>query len=178
MSEFEFLSVLISIVFGLALTHVLSGAVRSVYAGTSSEAHLVYAAFFIQVLILNWWVFFKWNKHAEWSFDTFLVLILWAMTHYVMAVSVYPPGASYNDHERRSCWFLWAFIATVLIDIAVTAIRGDLFRPWFYLPFVLHYIALSAIAIAANTPSVHRFVSWWFLSITVVWALLVRRLLS
>jgi hypothetical protein len=178
LSEFEFLSILISIVFGLALTHVLSGAVRSVYAGTASETHLVYAAFFIQVLILNWWVGFKWNTHAEWSFETFLILILWAMTHYVMAVTVYPPGSSDDDHDRRSWWFLWAFVAAVSMDIAVTAIRGDLFRPWYYLPFVLHYIALSVIAITINTPSVHRFVSWWFLSTIIVWAFLVRRLLS
>ena len=122
--------------------------------------------------------FFKWDNHGEWSFGLFLILILWAMTHYVMAVTVYPPGTSDIGHDRRSCWFLWAFVAAVLADIAVTWVRGDLFQPWFYLPFVLHYIVLSVTAITVNTPAVHRFISWWFLSITVVWALLIRRLLS
>ena len=169
---------LISIIFGLALTHVLSGAVRSVYAGFSTETHLVYAAFFIQVLLLNWWVFFKWHTELEWSFDRFLILTLWAMTHYVMAVSVYPPGQAEVDDDRRSSWFLWAFIAVAFADITITSMRGDLFRPWFYLPFVLHYVVLSLVAITVNTPTIHRFTSWWFLSITVIWALVVRRLLS
>ncbi len=178
MSEFEYLSVYLSIVFGLALTHVLSGAVQSVYRGTAGETHLVYTGFFVLVLVLNWWVGFSWSDHSQWSFDAFLVLILWAMAHYVMAVAVYPPGAADDDYERRTSWFLWAFVVVASLDIAVTAMRGDLFRPWYYLPFVLHYIGLSLAAIFVNTPSFHRFASWWFLASILTWSLLVRRFLT
>ena len=37
MTEFEFLFVLISLIFGLGLTHVLSGTMRHVYAGRATE---------------------------------------------------------------------------------------------------------------------------------------------
>ena len=43
MTEFEFLSVLISMIFGLGLTHVLAGTMRYVYAGRATELRLVNA---------------------------------------------------------------------------------------------------------------------------------------
>lgn len=45
MTEFEFLSVLISIIFGLGLTHVLTGSMRYIYARRATEARLVYSLF-------------------------------------------------------------------------------------------------------------------------------------
>ncbi len=178
MSEFEYLSVYLSIVFGLALTHVISGAVRSVYARTARGTHLVYSGVAVLMLILNWWVAFSWREQPHWSFDAFLALILWAMAHFVMAVALYPPRALDDDYERRTWWFLWAFTVVASLDIVVTGMLGDLSRPWYYLPVVLHWIGLSLLAIFVNTPSFHRFASWWFLASMVTWSLLVRRLLS
>jgi hypothetical protein len=45
MTEFEFLSVMISIIFGLGLPRVLAGTMRYIYAGRASELRLVYSLF-------------------------------------------------------------------------------------------------------------------------------------
>jgi hypothetical protein len=113
MSEFEFLCVLISIIFGLGLTHVLSGSLRYVLARRANETQLVYSLFTLIVLVLNWWVVFTWREHVDWSFDEFLVLLFWAISHYLTTITLYPPkeavAASFESHRH---WFLWSFSIT------------------------------------------------------------------
>jgi hypothetical protein len=44
MSEFEYLAVFISIIFGISVTHILAGVVRSIYRGEKNQTHNVLAA--------------------------------------------------------------------------------------------------------------------------------------
>jgi len=69
MSKFEFLAVFISIIFGLSLTHVLSGAMRSIYRGTFEQSHLVLTGFILIVLVLNWWMTFARSNQEIWTLD-------------------------------------------------------------------------------------------------------------
>lgn len=179
MTEFEFLSVLISMIFGLGLTHVLAGTMRYVYAGRATEERLVYSLFVLIVLVLNWWVIFTWRGHTQWSFDEFLVLVFWAISHYALTIALYPlDEVGYTDFGNHRNWYLWAFIVMAILDIAQTAMRGDVFHPWYYLPYVLHYIVLALVALFAGSRGVHRFASWWFLVSIVVWSLIARRFLE
>jgi len=180
MSEFEYLAVFISIIFGISVTHILAGAIRSIYRGERDQTHFVLTAFFFLVLILNWWTGFSWHDQEVWSFDLFLIIVLWSVTHYLAAITLYPPQAAGIEQpfEYRRNWFLWAFIAVAATDILQTAARGDLFTPWFYLPFVLHYIAVSLLAIFVNKSNFHRWMSWYLFLSTATWSLLVRRFLA
>jgi hypothetical protein len=179
MSKFEFLAVFVSIIFGLSLTHVLSGAMRSIYQRTFEQTHLVLTSFILIVLVLNWWMTFAWSGQEIWTLDLFLVMITWAISHYVVAITLYPPdtpdGPGFDD---RRAWFFGAFVAVTIFDILQTAARGDLFSPWYYLPFVLHLTVLSAIAIFFKSPLFHKILAWYFLIIMVSWSLVVRRFLE
>jgi hypothetical protein len=179
MTEFEFLSVMISIIFGLGLTHILGGSLSYIFSKRATETHLVYSAFALVVLVLNWWVVFIWHNHTNWSFDEFLVLVLWAISHYLIAITLYPPDeAAPSTFESHRNWFFWSFFGMTFFDMAQTAMRGDLFNPWYYLIFVLHYSAISLLAVFIKSRTVHRVISWWFLSSIVVWSLVVRRFLA
>lgn len=179
MTEFEFISVMISIIFGLGLTHILAGSISYIFAKRATETQLVYSAFALVVLVLNWWVIFIWRDHSNWSFDEFLVIVLWAISHYQMAITLYPPAeVAPTTFESHRNWFLWSFFGMTFLDIAQTAMRGDLFNPWYYLIFVLHYSAISLAAIFIKARGVQRAISWWFLCSIVVWPLVVRRFLT
>lgn len=179
MTEFEYLSVLISVVFGLGLTHILTGSIRAIYARRAGEIHLVYTAFVLVILVLNWWVAFDWRSHPNWSFDAFLLLVFWSISNFVLAITLYPPSAGGADgFDSHRHWFLWSFVVMALFDIAQTAMRGDLFQPWYYLPFVAHYIALSLVGIRFKHPLLQRGVAWWLLISILLWALFVRRYLA
>jgi hypothetical protein len=178
MSEFEFLSVLVSIIFGLGLTHALSGLFRMAYLRELTERRVLYTIWVFMVLVLNWWVFYGWRDYTAWSFEVFLLIVLWALSFYVLAITLYPPegttrasGTAWSEYRG----FHVAVAATVMLDIAWTALKGNLFTPWYYLPFVLHYVVLGYLAEVVRSHTFRRAVAWWYLLSIVAWALVVRR---
>jgi hypothetical protein len=179
MSKFEFLAVFVSIIFGLSLTHVLSGTMRSIYRQTFEQSHLVLTGFILMVLVLNWWMTFAWRDQEVWTLDLFLIMIAWAISHYVVAITLYPPDSPGGlGFEQRRAWFFGAFIAVTVTDIGQTAARGGLLNPPAYLPFVLHYAVLSTVAIFYKHPVFHKLLAWYFLISMSTWALVVRRFLE
>jgi hypothetical protein len=180
MSQFEYLAVFVSIVFGISVTHILAGVIRSIYRGRIDETHIVLTLFFFVVLILNWWTGYNWHDQEVWSFGLFLVIIVWSVTHYVGAITLYPPQTTGLSHplEYRRNWFLWAFIAVAATDMLQTAARGGLLDPWYYVVFVPHYIVVALIAIFVNKPTFHRWMAWYLLIITISWSFIVRRFLE
>jgi hypothetical protein len=55
--------------------------------------------------------------------------------------------------------------------------RGKLFTPWYYLPFVMHYGVLAILAARIRSRLFQRLVAWWFLLSVVAWSMGVRRFL-
>jgi len=176
MSEFEYLAVFMSIIFGISTTHILSGVIRSIYRGQLDQTHFVLTAFFFVVLILDWWTGIKWRDLETWTFGSFLVIVIWSISHYIGAITLYPPQSAGVEHpfEYRRNWFLWAFVGVASMDIVQTAMRGDLFTPWTYLPFVAHYIVVALLAITVNRPLFHRWMAWYLLLTTISWSFIVR----
>lgn len=85
---------------------------------------------------------------------------------------MYPPLAAGSEQpfEYRRNWFLWAFISIAVMDILQTWARGGIFSPWYYLPFVLHYILLALIGILVKNPLLHRYLPWYFLISLSAWS--------
>ena len=94
-----------SIIIGLGVTNLLAGAGRAFYRRKENpldEVHIVLTLATLLLLVLQWWVTFKWNTEVTWSFDMFLVLIVWTITLYMLTVFLYPPDLSEaEEHQRR-----------------------------------------------------------------------------
>jgi hypothetical protein len=185
MSSFEFISILMSIVVGLGVTNLLSGVGRAFYRRKQvpmDEVHLVLTTSTLLVLALNWWVTFKWNTTTVWSFDTFLVLIAWTIALYMLTTFLYPPDLSEeeergNRFDRNRSGYYSAFIVFCAMDITQTAMRGGLFQPIWYLPFVAHYAVLAGAGLWVRKRGYDRFFAWYQLITLLIWSLLVRRYL-
>ena len=67
MSEFEYVAVLLSIVFGLAITQLLSGTVRLFFEDRVDDVRLGWALAVTLALIINWWSFFQWRDAEQWA---------------------------------------------------------------------------------------------------------------
>jgi hypothetical protein len=185
MSEFEFLAVFISIVVGLGVTHILHGVARLIHNRDRiqiASLHLVWTLNVLLILLLNWWVLFLWVGFSAWSFDIYLLLIGWGISLYMLAVVLYPPDIrgeeSYCElFERNRSWLFGTLIVFILLDIAQTSVRGQLLKPPAYLPFVLHYVALSVVGIFVADKRYQGFFAWYMLISLLLWSILVRRLL-
>ena len=185
MSSFEFISILMSIIIGLGVTNLLAGTGRAFYRRRQNpmdEVHVVFTAATLLVLVLNWWVAFKWNSEVVWSFDKFLALIVWTIALYMLTIFLYPPDLSQEEEHRgrfqqNRAGYYWAFIAFCLLDIAQTAIRRDLFHPIWYVPFVGQYAVLACGGLVAGRRGYDRFFAWYLLITLLIWSLVVRRYL-
>lgn len=175
MSHFEFIAVFVSIIFGLAVTQVLSGAVFLLQRRELKDAHLGWTLFVLYVTTLNWWTFFPWVEQPVWSFADFSVVICWAIAHYIMATALFPSRTleGYDFNERRH-GILWAFIAAALLDAAQTGMRGALFDPWYYLVFIVYMVVATAAGLVTKIDIVHRVIPWFLLISMVTWAFVVR----
>ena len=185
MNEFDFISVLISIVIGLGVTNLLSGAGRAFYRRAKNpidEIHIVLTGFNLVKLTLNWWVTFQWRAEP-WTFDKFLVLIIWTFLLYMHTVFLYPPDLSESE-THRDVWlqnrvgYYGTSAAFGLCDILQTAIRGGLLHPAWYLPFLGHYVVLSVAGLLVRRRGYDRFYAWYFLISLLTWSLVVRRFLE
>ena len=130
-SEFQFVAVLVAIVFGLSLTHLLSSTARAVFATQGSQygaTRWAWTGFVLLILLLNWWVTFSWREIEVWSFDLFLVFIIWAGSHYALVIALFPFNGMGTDIQIAD-WqprpMLIMFIIVALLDYAQTAVRGS-----------------------------------------------------
>jgi hypothetical protein len=110
------------------------------------------------------------------------VLIVWTITLYMLTVFLYPPDLSEAEEhqgrfERNRSGYYSTFIAMCLLDIAQTAVHGDLFHPVWYVRFVSQYAVLAAGGLIAHRPGYDQFFAWYQLITLLVWALVVRRFL-
>lgn len=186
MTEFEYLAVLVSLILGLGITHLLAGVGHMIHRRGQSKpdsVHVLWTAATFWTLILNWWVFFQSRRFAEWSFELFLIVIVWAVLFFLMAVVLYPPdladGEDYGTvFERNRTWFLGFFVSASLADIVLTAARGDLFNPPIYLPFALHFVVLGSLGILIKSRRFQVILAGYVLGIGLTWSLVVRRFLG
>jgi hypothetical protein len=185
MSSFEFIAALMSIIIGLGVTNLLAGAGRAFYRRKENpldEVHLVLTVATLLLLVLQWWITFRWNIEIKWTFDRFLLLITWTVSLYLLTVFLYPPDLSEAEEhqarfERNRSGYYFTFIAMSLLDIAQTAVHGELLQPIWYLPFVGQYALLAGGGLIARRRSYDRFFAWYQLVTLLVWSLVVRRVL-
>src|SRR5437879_706776 len=136
MSSFEFIAALMSIIIGLGVTNLLAGAGRAFYRGQENpldEGHIVVTVANLLLLVLQWWVTFRWNTEANWTFDKFLVLTAWTVTLYLLTVFLYPPDLSEAEEhqgrfERNRAGYYSTFIAMCLLDVAQRQFMANFFN--------------------------------------------------
>ena len=182
MSDFEFLSVLVSIVIGFGLTHLLGGLGHAYHfrrVGKMDAVHIAWTIAIFFVLILNWWVFLLWRDFDAWTFSAFFTVILWTTSFYVMALALYPPrlpeDVDYRQlFEANRTWFLSTFTIMALLDLLVTATRENGMPEWHYLTYVGHYALITAIGVGVRN-RYYDLVAAWYIAITMaLWSFGVR----
>ena len=134
MTSFEYLSVLISVIVGLGLSHLLTSAARLIQRRRRIRLHaptLLWMATLFVVQIQIWWAFYNARRGAEWTFFSFLVSLVIPVLGYLLCYLIVPDleaheldlKASY--HANRS-WFFGLVAAAWLISFAQDLLGGTI----------------------------------------------------
>jgi len=130
---FPHIRVVMGIVLGLAMSKLLTGFAGLVqHPGRYrlSAVHLLWAASILVELILFWWWEFALSQIQIWSFGTFVFLISYAITLYLLAALLFPDDIDeYGGYEsyfiQRRIWFFGLLAITFVFDAIDTMIKGE-----------------------------------------------------
>lgn len=178
MSTFEFISVFISIIFGLGLAHLFTNGMVHIFQRKISYERAAYLLFLTTLIILNWWTLFRWRDFEAWTFDAFAVLVIWALMIFAMPVALYPPNEPVGPELKHRRTLLVMFLLNATFEIAQTAILGQLLQPWYYLIFVGQYFVVTFVALTTKNPRLHTAIAIYFAASLILWVFVARRLLA
>jgi hypothetical protein len=124
---FEYLSVLISIVLGLALTQLLTSAARLIQSRSRVKAYwpaLLWAGSLLVILVQSWWAMFEFRDHAPWTLPEFALVLAHPTLLFFMAVLLLPDSEREGvidlktNYYAQAPWFFGASVAVVLVSLA------------------------------------------------------------
>ncbi len=114
MDEFNYLSVLVSIILGLGVTQLLTGIGRMLQNRDRVVLYWPAIASVLILLVLHvliWWTLFELRRYAGWTFPGFLAVLLMPILLYLLSALVLPDfGDTVADDLRQhyyanSRWF-------------------------------------------------------------------------
>src|SRR5690348_13531703 len=132
MDAFSYLSVLISIIIGLAVTQVLQGFRALMLARSRVRTYwpaLVWAVLVLVLCVQVWWAMFGLSQRpaARWTFLDFSLVLLQTVPLYLMAGLVLPDvesGHGVDLHEHYFAHHRWFFsLLVLLILVSLVKVR-------------------------------------------------------
>ncbi|MFO7587462.1 MAG: hypothetical protein R6X22_05255 [Gemmatimonadota bacterium] len=156
MGAFEYVMVLVSIVIGLAITHLLNALATGVHRIRGhgeplrlEPVYLLWIGFVLIWLISFWWWEFKFQEIAsEWTFALYLFVISYAVALFLLAAVLVPSRLvgvvdSYAYFMDGRKWFFWGVILVVGLDTVDSFLKGT---DWGLRPI---YLVQSGVTLAA-----------------------------
>ena len=186
MDTFDYLSVLFSVILGLALTQILQGLRGLMLARSRVRLYappLIWAALMVLLVAQAWWAMFQMHHIGDWTFAMYGAIVLQMVLIYLAAGMVLPDVPPEGHIDMRQDYFAqarWFFglmalviLATVLKDLVTT---GRPTTGWNagYLGF---FFALSTVAVFTKARWYHWMLAPFSAAVVVVYtALLSMRL--
>ena len=155
--SFGYLSVLLAVVLGLAITQVLLGLRGLILTRATVKLYfptLIWAGLTLLLAIQAWWANFSMRTQANWTFGALLVILLQAISVYRAAALVLPDitGDAVVDlrehYFAHKSWFFGALLASLVFSVAKDlALYGHLPSRMNLTFHVIHGLAVTVAAI-------------------------------
>jgi hypothetical protein len=124
--SFNYLSVLISIILGLAIAQVLQGLRGLILTRKKVKLYtptVIWTGMALLVAIQGWWAAFSMHEQATWNFLGLLVIVLQAVSVYMIAALVLPDpkGDAIVDlrehYFAHRHWFFGALLGSIAFSL-------------------------------------------------------------
>ena len=126
MDQFSFLSVLISVILGLAVAEILQGFRGLLWSRTRIRIYWPVIGWAVLVLLVcfqHWWSMFGMRTHQDWTVEQFAIMVLETILLYIVAGLVFPDfsGETFIDLKQSfyaQCrWFFAIGVAIIMVSI-------------------------------------------------------------
>jgi len=134
MSPFEYVSVLISIIYGLGFTLVLTGVAELIRRWKTIVPFWTYFIWIALVLVLyiyEWWQHYTLRLIDSWSLPVFLFIILYPILLFILANLLFPVKWSKKETRLKEFYFttyrkffLWTILLATLAIIQNVVLEG------------------------------------------------------
>jgi hypothetical protein len=139
MDEFSYLSVLLSVILGLAVAQILTGFRGILLSRARIRIYWPVIAWAILILLAcfqSWWAMFRMRARHDWTFPQFGIVLLQTIVTYMLAGLVLPDlfGESVVDlkenfYAHRRWFFAFGFVAVAVSVIKEVILDGRLPLP-------------------------------------------------
>ena len=165
MDQFSYLSVLLSIVIGLAITQILTGYRGIVLARRRVELYwpvLLWSATLLIINVQSWWAMFTMRGVRVWAFAGFAIVLLQTILQYMLSAIVLPDffgnervdlREHYFGHRR---WFFGLAILVLLVSLSKERVLYGYFHSLLDVGFQCTFIAMSVIAVLTRADWYHK----------------------
>lgn len=164
MTEFSYLSVLISIVLGLGIANLLTGMAALISRRANVQMYWPVPLWMVVLFrhVLTWWAMFTLRSYEQWTFGIFLAVLMQPILLFLMSALIVPdvPAAEITNlrstYFRETRWFFGIGIALLCFSLLrFFLIFGTPPEPP-NLAMHLIFITLSSIACATKSDLFHR----------------------
>ena len=126
MDAFSYLSVLLSIILGLAITQILQGFRDLMQARTRLRLYwpsLLWAILLLVICVQEWWAMFGWREFHPWTFFGFSLMLGQTVATYLAAALVLPDVRGEEPIDLRAYYYAnhrWFFaMGTIAVAISI-----------------------------------------------------------
>jgi len=168
MDAFSYLSVLLSIILGLAITQILQGFRDLMRARTRLRMYwpaVWWAGLLLVICVQEWWAMFSWRAYAAWTFQGFAVMLAQTIATYLAAALVLPELRDEETIDLRAYYYAnhrWFFamlgLAVAISIVKDAALNGALPRP-LNLGAQLVFIGMATLVGVSRNERVHQVIA-------------------
>jgi hypothetical protein len=169
MDAFSYLSVLLSIVLGLAVTQLLSGFAALVHARRRTSMYWpvpVQMGATLLITVQVWWAMFGMHNVPRWTFAGFLVVLAQSVAVYLMAAFITPEfggGDTRIDlreaYFREARWFFGSILAALAISLLKNRVLFGSFQSGIDLAGHVVFAAIALVGLVFRRDIVHKLVA-------------------
>ena len=187
MTSYEYISILLSIIIGVGITHLLIGLGRLVNKPKTLKIywiHIVWTFFIFHYMITFWWFEFKLGSVQEWTFQLYYFIILYAIILFCLCIINMPfhfPENFKQYYYSKRKWFFSVILAYNIVDIIDTLVKGSdhiINLGTGYLLLITVSILLSIVAIFSRKELVHGIIAITYALYHVLYTFIVFNALS
>ena len=165
MESFNYLSVLISIILGLAIAQVLQGVRGLVLTRSKVKLYtptIIWTGMALLIPIQGWWASFSMHQQASWNFLALLTIVLQATSVYMIAALILPDAKGDTTVDLREHyfahrhWFFGAVLSSVVFSLLKELLLYDRLPHPLNLSFQLAFGVIAIIAMLVRREWLHK----------------------